>query len=103
RVACVDVVEARLALDGLAQLVVLGSLEPEREHLSAREADIDLCALVVGHQCLGSTSSVNTPPVAFGCRNATRLPRMPMRGSSSIRRSPALRTFSSAESMSSVW
>ena len=31
-----------------------------------------------------STSSVSTPPVDFGCRNATRLPRMPMRGRSSI-------------------
>ena len=50
----------------------------------------------------GSTISVSTPPVDLGCRNATRLSRMPVRGSSSISRSPASRTRSSAASMSSV-
>ena len=37
----------------------------------------------------GSTSSVSAPPVAFGCRNATRLPRIPIRASESISSMPA--------------
>ena len=39
---------------------------------------------------------MSTPPVDFGCRNATRLPRMPVRGSSSISLRPAARTRSRA-------
>ena len=37
----------------------------------------------------GCTSSVRTPPVDFGCRNATRLSLIPVRGSSSMSCSPA--------------
>ena len=37
----------------------------------------------------GSTSSVSAPPVAFGCRKATRLPRIPIRASESISSTPA--------------
>src|SRR5215207_6001118 len=73
------------------------------QRLPALEADIDASG-GIRHQCPsgGSTSSVSTPPVDFGCRNATRLPRMPMRGCSSISRRPAARTDSMANSMSSV-
>src|SRR5215207_2652864 len=73
------------------------------QRLPALKADVDASRGVL-HQCPsgGSTSSVSTPPVDFGCRNATRLPRMPMRGCSSISRRPAARTDSMADSMSSV-
>src|SRR5687767_12887177 len=53
RVAGVEVVEALVALDRLPQALVRGLLEPEREHLPAGEADVDLRARV-GHQCAGS-------------------------------------------------
>ena len=50
----------------------------------AQEADVDLLRLVVAHRqcspCAGCTISVSTPPVAAGCRKATREPRMPVRG-----------------------
>ena len=39
------------------------------------------------------TSSVSTPPVDLGCTNATRLFRIPVRGSSSISRRPAERSL----------
>src|SRR5215207_6209425 len=73
------------------------------QRLPALEADVDASG-GIRHQWPsgGSTSSVSTPPVDFGCRNATRLPRMPMRGCSSISRRPAARTDSMANSMSSV-
>src|SRR5918992_3870457 len=76
-------------------------LHASGQHLTALEADVDSLALVC-HQCAASTSSVSTPPVDLGCKNATRLFRMPVRGRSSIRRSPAARARSRAESMSSV-
>jgi len=37
------------------------------------------------------------------CMNATREPRMPVRGCSSIRRRPERRQLSSASSMSLTW
>src|SRR5919197_633104 len=94
------------AVQRLAELLVGGLEHPYREYLPAREADVDprrLGCRVLGHQRAGSTSSVSTPPVASGWRKATRLPRIPVCGSSSISRRPADLTHSSAESMSVVW
>ena len=87
----------------LAQAAELSLLEPHGERLAPGEADVHAARLDggVGHQCAGSTSSVRTPPVAFGRRNATREPRMPRRGSSSITRNPASFTAARDESMSS--
>src|SRR3954447_18751267 len=76
---------------------------PQRQHLAALEAHVDPDHVVRHQSSTGSTSSVSTPPVDFGCTKATRLPLIPVRGSSSIRRSPAERADLSAESMSSVW
>src|SRR5918998_4556055 len=76
-------------------------LHPGRQDLPALEPDVDAPALFC-HQWAASTSSVSTPPVDLGCKNATRLFLMPVRGRSSISRRPAARTCSSAESMSSV-
>src|SRR3954471_1741412 len=69
----------------------LAALEPERG------ATYD-----VGTQCAstGWTSSVRTPPAVFGCRNATCVPRIPVRGVSSISRRPASRAAPSAASTS---
>src|SRR3954464_790119 len=86
----------------LVQPVVLLLGHAQAQHRAGLEADVDAPEPVLGHQCAGSTISVSTPPVDFGCRNATRLLRMPTRGCSSISRRPASRTRPSAESMSSV-
>ena len=64
-------------LFGEAQGKHLPALEPERG-----------ATYGVGTQC-ASTSSVRMPPAVFGCRNATCVPRMPVRGVSSISRNPA--------------
>src|SRR3712207_5102560 len=50
RVACIDVVEALVALDRLPQLLEDAFLQAQGEHLAADEADVDACALV-RHQC----------------------------------------------------
>jgi len=47
-----------------------------------------------------STSSMSTPPVDFGCTKATRLPRMPIRGVSSISATPDSFSEASVASMS---
>ncbi len=61
-----------------------------------------------GHQwssrpAAGSTISVSTPTVAAGCMKATREPRMPIRGCSSISASPACLSAPSVASMSLTW
>ena len=75
-----DVVPAAL-LELLAEVLQLVVGEPDRDDLAALEADLD--PLRVSHQCppAGSTISVSTPPVERGWRKATRLSRMPTRGS----------------------
>src|SRR5215208_1280609 len=73
------------------------------QHLAALEADVYASGRISHQWPSGaSTSSVSTPPVDFGCRNATRLPPMPLRGCSSISCRPAPRTASRADSMSSM-
>src|SRR5829696_3023447 len=86
----------------LAERAVGVVRQPQRQHLAAREADVDPLGALLAHACAASTSSVRTPPVALGWRKATRLSRIPRRGSSSSSRNPAARTRSSAASMSSV-
>src|SRR4051794_30365652 len=85
------VAQAVQHLFGQTQGKHLAALEPERG------ATYD-----VGTQCAstGWTSSVRTPPAVFGCRNATCVPRMPVRGVSSISRTPASRAAPSAASTS---
>jgi hypothetical protein len=70
----------------------------------AVEADAD-ALLDVGQQwsSAGWTISVRTPPVEAGWTNATREPRMPIRGVSSIRRVPAALSDASTASMSATW
>src|SRR4051812_34029953 len=79
---------------GQAQGQHLAALEPERG-----------ATYGVGTQCAstGWTSSVRTPPAVFGCRNATCVPRIPVRGVSSISRKPASRAAPSAAWTSSTW
>src|SRR3954454_7221676 len=96
-----DLVPALGAAHRLAQRLVLVVSQPQAHAPAGVEADVDPRELLVGHQCDGSTSSVSTPPVDWGCRNATREPRMPRRGSLSISWSPASRTAPRAWSMSS--
>src|SRR3954470_6907467 len=78
--------------------------QAQGQHLTALEAECG-ATYDVGTQCAstGWTSSVKTPPAVFGCRNATCVPRMPVRGVSSISRSPASRAAPSAPSTSSTW
>ena len=81
--------------------------DAQREHLTALEADADP-ACAARHQCApspaaGSTISVSTPAVARGCRNATREPRMPIRGCSSISSMPDCFSVASVASMSPTW
>ena len=66
--------------------------QAQGQHLAALEPDGG-ATYGVGTQCAstGWTSSVRTPPAVAGCRNATCVPRMPVRGVSSISRSPASR------------
>src|ERR1700722_1408536 len=103
----VDLVPAVLA-ERLQQRLQLPVVYAQREHLSALEADADLL-LVAGrrHQCAptaaGSTISVSTPAGEGGGTKATREPRIPLRGCSSIRARPACFSASSAPSMSSTW
>ena len=69
--------------------------EPHRDHLTDPEPDLDLrrfCHPVPSVSSAGSTISVSTPPVERGCRKATRLPRIPVRGSESISSMPASRS-----------
>src|SRR4051812_32720262 len=55
----------------LAEAVVDFLLHADGQRLPALEADVDASGGIC-HQCPsgGSTSSVSTPPVDFGCRNA---------------------------------
>ena len=76
---------------------------PGLHHVAYQVPDIDAALAESLHQWSGSTSSVSTPPVERGCRNATRLPWMPTRGSSSISATPDWRSESSVASMSSAW
>src|SRR3954464_15076612 len=88
------VAQAAEHLFGQAQGQHLAALEPERG-----------ATYGVGTQCAstGWTSSVRTPPAVFGCRNATCVPRMPVRGASSISRKPACLAAPSAAATSSTW
>src|SRR3954453_11230035 len=82
---------------------VLG--QAQRQHLAALEADggtTDRGGTHAGTST-GWTSSVRTPPVLLGCRNATCVPRMPVRGVSSMSRRPASRAACSAASTSATW
>src|SRR5690606_40135663 len=98
-VLVLEVVPALGRLDGFAQVgeLLLGQLGGEA--LSDPDSDLNLLSLF-GHQwsSAGSTISVSTPSVARGCRNATRLPRMPVRGSVSM--SSTSRAFSSLSTAS---
>src|SRR5215212_5755245 len=87
----------------LAEGVVDVLAHSHGQNLSALEADVDASG-GVSHQWPSgaSTSSVSTPPVDFGCRKATRLPRMPTRGSESINSTPTSFRLTSAVSMSST-
>src|SRR5205814_6515979 len=89
----VQLVPATGAVAGerIAQRLVRVRTEPHRKGLTGAEADVHTSRPVAErlHQCTGSTSSVRTPPVERGCRKATRLPRIPTRGVSSIRPIPA--------------
>ena len=90
------------SLDRPAQLLVARSSEsrsaitwPPEKPTSTRRSSSSSRAISAAPSA-GWTSSVSTPPVEAGCRNATRLSRMPRRGCSSIRRSPRARQCSSA-------
>src|SRR3954468_14506736 len=85
------VAQAAQHLFGQAQGQHLAALEPERGATND-----------VGTQC-ASTSSVKMPPAVFGCRNATCVPRMPVRGVSSISRKPASRAAWRAAPTSATW
>src|SRR3954447_5498712 len=92
---------ASVALERAHERVVGLPAGPQGQHLAALEAHVDPHRFLACHQCpsTGSTSSVSAPPVNLGCTSPPRLPRMPVRRSASIRRRPAGRTESSAESM----
>src|SRR5271154_4472383 len=95
------------AAEGLVQRLQLLVADAQRQHLAALEADADP-ACAAGHQCAskpaaGSTISVSTPAVARGCRNATREPRMPTRGHSSISAMPDSFNVASVASISPTW
>ena len=97
-----DVVPAAL-LDLLAQVLQLVVGEADRDHLAALEADLHLAARPPSVPSFaGSTISVSTPPVERGCRKATRLSRIPTRGSASISSIPAAASRASVASMSST-
>src|SRR6476469_5029632 len=84
-------------LDAQAQGEHLGAVG-EAEGGAAR-ADGGLGRVGHGVQCsAGWTISVRTPPDAAGWRNATREPRIPVRGVSSISRTPRSRSCASAAS-----
>src|SRR6202012_5415498 len=97
----VEVVPAAL-LELLAQVLEVIVGQAGGDHLAAFEADLD--TLWLCHQCpfAGSTISVSTPPVERGWRKATRLSRMPTRGSASIRSMPAAARRGRSASMSST-
>src|SRR3954454_6294139 len=78
--------------------------QAQGQHLAALEAERG-ATYDVGTQCAsrGWTSSVKTRPAVWGCRNATCVPRMPVRGSSSISRSPASFAAPSAAWTSAPW
>src|SRR3954447_26793243 len=67
--------------------------QAQRQRLAAVEADGGATDSNRTHAgtSRGWTSSVRTPPVLLGCRNATCVPRMPVRGVSSRSRRPASR------------
>src|SRR5205823_13677871 len=69
------------------------------QYLAADEADVDPFG---GHQCAGCTISVSTLPVERGWTKATRLFRMPTRGSASISSIPSCFRRPNAASMSST-
>src|SRR5688572_29467921 len=79
----------------LTQLREVLLRKPQGQHLAAREPD---CRSSRRHawSVAGSTSSVRTEPLADGCRNATLEPRMPVRGTVSIIRTPCSRSCASA-------
>ena len=92
----------------LAELGQLVGGDARAEHLAAVEADVDL----LGLSLLGMLLSVIAGGLddlgqhaagRAGCRNATREPRMPVRGCSSISRIPAFGARPSVASMSSTW
>src|SRR5262249_49809785 len=97
----VEVVPAAL-LELLAQVLEVVLDQSGLDHLASFEADLD--ALRLCHQCppAGSTISVSTPPVERGGRKATRLSRMPTRGSEPISRMPAASRRGRVASMSST-
>src|SRR4051812_43363938 len=79
-----DLVPALGAGERALERLVGVLLEPQAQRRAGLEADVHAPELVVGHQCAGSTSSVRTPPVDFGCRKATRVSPIPRRGCLSI-------------------
>src|SRR4051794_828655 len=90
--------------DRLAQAGQRVLRQPQREHLAALEPDGGTTdGTTHSGTSTGLTSSVRTPPAVFGCRNATCVPRMPVRGVSSISRRPASRAAASAAPTSSTW
>src|SRR4051794_6475308 len=91
-------------LHGVAQAAEHLFGQAQGQHLAALKPECG-ATYGVGTQCAstGWTSSVRTPPAVFGCRNATCVPRMPVRGVSSISRSPACFAAPSAASTSSTW
>ena len=92
-----DLVPA-LAAEGVVELGELLVGHPQGERRAGLEADAD--ALRPWCQCPsdGWTISVSTPPDAAGCRKATREPRMPVRGCSSMSRRPRSRSAASVAS-----
>src|SRR5689334_17306395 len=91
-----------LALDPLGQrdAAVLRVVEDHAELHSL--AAVWAVRLGHAHECGSSTSSINTPPVAFGCTNATRVPCEPGFGCSSIIFSPAFFSVAIAAAQSST-
>src|SRR5262245_51219163 len=97
-----DLVPA-VAAKGVVELGQLVVGDPEVEGRARVKADAD--ALGHGVQCAsaGWTISVSTPPDDAGCRNATREPRMPVRGCSSMSRRPRSRSVASVACTSVTW
>src|SRR5436190_3692962 len=82
--------------------------DAQAEHLTALKADRDASCggrhQRAGSACAtGCTISVNTPSVPRGCTKATREPRMPVRGCSSMSAKPASRSSRSVASTSVTW
>src|SRR5262249_20901935 len=98
----VPALRAERFVQGLQLLVA----HPQDEYLATVKADADVSR--GRHQCAcssaaGSTISVSTPAVARGRMNATREPRIPTRGRSSISARPASLSWLSVASISATW